>query len=47
LDAGYYARQAARWDSTNMAGETVAAGVDITELRAGERRLLRRIVVGK
>jgi Tol biopolymer transport system component len=49
LPAGYYVSRdrAARWDGRNEAGETVAAGVYVTELRAGERRLLRRMVVGK
>ncbi len=49
FNAGYYVSRdrAARWDGTNEAGETVAAGVYVTELRVGERRLLRRMVLGK
>ena len=49
LDAGYYVsrNRAARWDGRNANGEIAAGGVYFTELRAGEQRILRRMMLRK
>ncbi len=47
--AGFYTarNRAAYWDGTNERGETVASGVYVYELRAGEYSALRRMVILK
>ena len=49
IDAGkYHARDAAAyWDGRNESGEGVASGVYLYEIRAGEQRDIRRMVVRK
>ena len=48
-DAGYHVSRddAAYWDGRNATGETVAGGVYLYELIAGDRRDIRRLVVLK
>jgi hypothetical protein len=49
LEPGVYEsrREAAYWDGRNAVGERVASGVYIYELRAGEFRDIRRMLVRK
>jgi hypothetical protein len=48
-EEGYYMTRsdAAYWDGRNESGERVASGVYFYELRAGDFRALRRLVVSK
>ncbi|MBT3271384.1 hypothetical protein HN371_29870 [Candidatus Poribacteria bacterium] len=48
-EAGYYTRrdEAVHWDGRNTAGESVSSGAYIYEMRAGDTRRMRRLVVGK
>jgi len=36
-----------RWDGCNDAGETVASGAYVVELRVGEERRMRRVLLRK
>ncbi|MAF09728.1 hypothetical protein CMK11_04690 [Candidatus Poribacteria bacterium] len=49
LDAGRYSdrSRAAYWDGRNDSGEPAASGAYVYELRAGDAREMRRMVIRK